>query len=69
VISRSAALSPCPAETSKYLTPFIFLKSEGGQGKGTECKGTEARGKRIAHREWGIGIFDPIVRREETGIP
>ena len=32
VISRSAALSPCPAETSKYLTPFIFLKSEGGQG-------------------------------------
>jgi hypothetical protein len=31
VISRSAALSPCLAETSKYLTPFIFLKSEGGQ--------------------------------------
>jgi hypothetical protein len=29
VISRSAALSPCPAETSKCLTPFIFLKSEG----------------------------------------
>jgi hypothetical protein len=36
VISRSAALSPCPAETSKYLTPFIFLKSEGGQAFGQE---------------------------------
>jgi len=27
VILRSAALSPCPAETSKYLPPFIILKS------------------------------------------
>jgi hypothetical protein len=29
VISRSAALSPCPAATSKSLTPFILFKKEG----------------------------------------
>ena len=33
VVSRSAALSSCPAGTSKCSPPLCFLKSEGGQAK------------------------------------
>ena len=55
-ISRSAAVYPCPAGTSKHLTPFIFLKREGGPGKNTQA--TSKSSGRNAHL---LGKKIPVI--------